>query len=805
MPTAEALLMIQSRRQQMAGRAKPKKKQPEWLWPTPVAVEYTRFLSKYVDLLAEQIQKNITDHLQTLLDQRNLTAPRVDDWADDVERGINQSRLGLMSAPLSLGPKISDFGDKTNLWNDKEWRKQLQASFGVDIFQREPWLREELNSWTKENIDLITSMTEDHIKQVGGIVQRGIRSGASIKNISKDIQDRTGVTKSKAKLIARDQVSKLNGELTQLRQTNLGVRKYIWWDSGDSRVRDTHKAHNGKTYSWDKPPAGTGHPGEDYQCRCWAEPIFDEVKEELGVAEAEATPIGPPMPSAPVIKSFGSKASAQSARSRAGLTGTAKIEFNPSTGKWELHIPPGGVKPVIPAPAVKPLPGPISFEGTIKYGEYGSKASAQSTISKKKLQGAKIQFNPSTNKWEVWTSTKISPVVPVAPIAPVTPIKPVVPAPPVPKPISPTGTQYTLKGSYDTSVEAQFARTSSKQYNAVIQFNPTTGKWDLLIPNPVTPVTPTGTQQYITKSYGSKASAQSIKSKGGYKNATVSFNSATGKWELKIPVNPSTTGKLIIPEATARTTPAISNIKVNSGKPKITTLYQGDATTTVDLAEAKATTHLSEEVMRKITDNARKIRSLNYEVAQLYDPKTGELLYEISQHSDDGVYWLKAPDLENMVVVHNHPGSASFSGQDLQFVFASNAKSQIVFSEEYTYIMERNTAHSTWHGPKGKFTPGNDLVDEWKAVRTAEQAKLDKEFFTGQINNKQYYHMETHRTANEMADRYNFTYMRRANTESVKDAHDKWRARKNIDPLPEKNEIIRKLKKEVNLTEGVEL
>ncbi len=46
---------------------------------------------------------------------------------------------------------------------------------------------------------------------------------------------------------------------------------YIWRTQGDDKVRASHAANNGKIFAWDNPPE-TGHPGEDYNCRCTAEP-----------------------------------------------------------------------------------------------------------------------------------------------------------------------------------------------------------------------------------------------------------------------------------------------------------------------------------------------------------------------------------------------------------------------------------------------------------------------------------------------------------------------------------------------------
>jgi SPP1 gp7 family putative phage head morphogenesis protein len=47
--------------------------------------------------------------------------------------------------------------------------------------------------------------------------------------------------------------------------------QYVWRTRGDNKIRPTHAAKDGKIFSWDAPlPAY--HPGEQKNCRCWAEP-----------------------------------------------------------------------------------------------------------------------------------------------------------------------------------------------------------------------------------------------------------------------------------------------------------------------------------------------------------------------------------------------------------------------------------------------------------------------------------------------------------------------------------------------------
>ena len=57
---------------------------------------------------------------------------------------------------------------------------------------------------------------------------------------------------------------------------------YIWHTRKDEKVRDRHKGREGKIFNWHVPPEG-GHPGEDYNCRCWAEPYRAEMAEQFNI------------------------------------------------------------------------------------------------------------------------------------------------------------------------------------------------------------------------------------------------------------------------------------------------------------------------------------------------------------------------------------------------------------------------------------------------------------------------------------------------------------------------------------------
>ena len=96
------------------------------------------------------------------------------------------------------------------------------------------------------------------------------------EEIAGELEDSYGVSARRAALIARDQIGKLNGEIARERQTELGIRRYKWRSSSDERVRPEHADRDGQIFEWSDPPPD-GHPGQPVQCRCWAEPLIDDL------------------------------------------------------------------------------------------------------------------------------------------------------------------------------------------------------------------------------------------------------------------------------------------------------------------------------------------------------------------------------------------------------------------------------------------------------------------------------------------------------------------------------------------------
>lgn len=159
---------------------------------------------------------------------------------------------------------------------DKALRTNLRNSLGIDISSTiaKSDISSEVSKAVIANVGLIKSIPEKYFDRIENVVSNGFAEGLRWEGLIDAIRHIGDVTESRAKLIARDQMSKMNGSFNEARQTSLGIASYTWQISGDERVRESHAENDGQIFSWNSPPA-TGHPGQDINCRCVAVPYFD--------------------------------------------------------------------------------------------------------------------------------------------------------------------------------------------------------------------------------------------------------------------------------------------------------------------------------------------------------------------------------------------------------------------------------------------------------------------------------------------------------------------------------------------------
>jgi SPP1 gp7 family putative phage head morphogenesis protein len=194
-----------------------------------------------------------------------------------------------------LARTAEKFATRTAKFQREQLSKQFKAVAGIDVVQAEPWLGPKVKAFTAENVALIKSVASDHFADIEKRLGAGLSRGERWEDLAKTIGDRYEVAASRAKLIARDQVGKLYGDLNRTRQTQLGVTSFVWRTMKDNRVRDEHAALDGETFAWTDPPED-GIPGEAVNCRCWGEPVMDEIAPMEATAGGELPPSPPSEP-----------------------------------------------------------------------------------------------------------------------------------------------------------------------------------------------------------------------------------------------------------------------------------------------------------------------------------------------------------------------------------------------------------------------------------------------------------------------------------------------------------------------------
>lgn len=190
-------------------------------------------------------------------------------WFDSPDQGevFSEALLQRVAAAFKAGQKdylqrLFDDGnghlkyvlvnfsiDKQQLFNDN--MEQLRTLYLNDTVERLKW-------------------EQDDIKRS---VLRRIMNYVNGKTDTLELKDLTDLAYTRgdnlARLFARDQMARFNKAVTLSTFVQAGVTKLQWVTSHDVRVRDSHKALDGKIFDIKNLPKEI----DDYNCRCGLVPV----------------------------------------------------------------------------------------------------------------------------------------------------------------------------------------------------------------------------------------------------------------------------------------------------------------------------------------------------------------------------------------------------------------------------------------------------------------------------------------------------------------------------------------------------
>ena len=294
--------------------------------PDSATREYFRRLMRYLDRARAMVERHLGPLMKRIAEakatRQDAAAARdpgggsfsPTTWAQEVTTQMYVIKVAYWKKALM--PDFAKAARRTagevSKTNKEQILKQFQAVLGVNPLLYEPGLALKVAQFVANNVALIVTLPQQYFEAIEEQVKTSVMAGRRHEAVAKDLLAEyksdwkaTGHhAEVRAALIARDQTLKFYGELTKSRQQDLGVTTYRWMTSRDERVRGTpggvwpsakhsHYLMDQKLCKWDNPfvwsldngvtwvprPEDVPHlhPGQDYQCRCTAEPQLDAL------------------------------------------------------------------------------------------------------------------------------------------------------------------------------------------------------------------------------------------------------------------------------------------------------------------------------------------------------------------------------------------------------------------------------------------------------------------------------------------------------------------------------------------------
>lgn len=133
-----------------------------------------------------------------------------------------------------------------------------------------------------ENLKLyIKKFTDEEILKLREEVIKITQEGFRREKLVSLIQERYGVSKHKAKFLAKQETSLLTAQYTKARYQEAGIKKFQWTRSHAKKPDKFHEKYYGKIFDFNNPPiidertGQKGLPGERFGCSCGLRAVIE--------------------------------------------------------------------------------------------------------------------------------------------------------------------------------------------------------------------------------------------------------------------------------------------------------------------------------------------------------------------------------------------------------------------------------------------------------------------------------------------------------------------------------------------------
>lgn len=297
------------------------------VYPRAIEAKYKTKLSSYFQPLIDYVNKFLEENEDALLRGDSMQL-KLDVLPGGTFRRMIASLEGWLSVYMPTVPELKEgqnnvilmglnqTAEQLKAHEDKQFQKQLQNGIGVSFQTDASWWSDTKTTWAGNNYNLIVSNARNYVNQINNLAEQAVVNGWSPKQLQEQIKKASnGLSDKKCRLLARDQIGKLQGQVAEAQMEEIGLEMYIWDTSGDERVRGNpagkyptavpshyvmdgllcrwddatvYSKDNGKT--WINRPANAVklHPGRDIQCRCVALAYIPELLSEVSAEPVES-------------------------------------------------------------------------------------------------------------------------------------------------------------------------------------------------------------------------------------------------------------------------------------------------------------------------------------------------------------------------------------------------------------------------------------------------------------------------------------------------------------------------------------
>jgi SPP1 gp7 family putative phage head morphogenesis protein len=215
---------------------------------------------------------------------RALAQPLIDDYnrrTDDTRRArtkLNTVRAAVQSS-IRRAPTVAERSAKRTVQHSKaQVARQTKAALGIEVPTFPPGIDKRVEGFIQENAAAVQRLGNATVDQMEATLARAFTEGWSDAEVAEELIRRFAMTEKHARSLARDQIQRLYSQVTRMQHHELGVAVFRWMTRDDARVRHSHAVKHGKLFPYKGSRAPSFFPGDEINCRCWEEPVLEEIK-----------------------------------------------------------------------------------------------------------------------------------------------------------------------------------------------------------------------------------------------------------------------------------------------------------------------------------------------------------------------------------------------------------------------------------------------------------------------------------------------------------------------------------------------